>query len=345
MLRFTRISSLLLLCLFCSCQSKRDSQGPKQMTLVATEIQGDVPISPGSMTIYEDFLVKRTDRKVDSVFRIFDLTDDSYCFNVIRKGRGPGEVVNPAGVAVDERNGTLWLEDWSKNCVYRISLESLLTDPTYKSSYSFPLDEAWIPTKNMFFHPSGNIGFSSFMLPDNLISIIDVEGNLVDSLDIPNTFLREMYEDIGISEVPLWCQYVPEKDQMIVASHWENKFWIIEMDGTMLLQKEDIPERTNEVFSGQSGSSFYSVCADDTFIYFIYLGGEMITFDAEGEHQVKYPNRLLVVDWEGNFRYDITLDHGIIFATLDKERKRLICDAQEVDNYMVSYDLSGLYKE
>ncbi len=29
--------------------------------------------------------------------------------------------------------------------------------------------------------------------------------------------------------------------------------------------------------------------------------------------------------------------------TLDKERKRLICDAQDVDNFMVSYDLSGLY--
>ncbi len=71
----------------------------------------------------------------------------------------------------------------------------------------------------------------------------------------------------------------------------------------------------------------------------------MITFDAEGKHQVKYPNRLLVVDWEGTFRYDITLDNGIIFATLDKERKRLICDAQDVDNFLVSYDLSGLYKE
>jgi hypothetical protein len=346
MLRFISISSLVLLSLLLSCQPKKhEPQGPKQISLVAKEFQVEVLVTPGSMTIYNNFLIKRTDSSVDSVFRIFNLIDDSYCFSVLRRGRGPREVGNPAGVAVDERNETLWLEDWDKYCVHKISLGSLLTNPKYKPSYAFPLDESWIPTRSMFFHPSGNIGFSSFMLPDNLISVVDTKGGLMDSLSIPNTFLNDMYEDIGISEVPLWCQYVQEKDLMIVASHWENKFWIVEMDGTVLLQKEDIPKRTNEIYSGHSSSSFYSVSADESYIYFIYLGGEIIKFDEDAKHQLEYPNRLLVVDWKGTFHYDISLDKGIIFAVLDKERKRLICDSQDVDNFLVSYDLSWLYEE
>ena len=66
-------------------------------------------------------------------------------------------------------------------------------------------------------------------------------------------------------------------------------------------------------------------------------------FNNECEFQVKYHNRLLVVDWKGNFLYDITLDNRIMFVTLDKAHKRLICETDDFDNYLVSYDLSGLY--
>ncbi|MEZ5071354.1 MAG: BF3164 family lipoprotein [Bacteroidales bacterium] len=336
---------MVLIFLVGACQPKEESSGPVQLSIQGKEFQVDEPMTPGTMTIFKDHLVKRMDREEDSVFRIFDLRDDSYCFQALRKGRGPGEIANPAYAALDEKDGMFWLADWSKNCVVRISLDSLLTDPSYKPSYSFPFDETWIPVKNMFVHPSGNIGFTSDMLSKQLISYIDTAGNLVDSLAIPTSVLQHLYDEIGISEVPLWCLYVPERDKIVVASHWENKFWILDLDGRLLLEKDNIPERTTEVYSGNGESSFWGACADEKYIYFIYLGGTMINFGEDGDYQTSYPNRILVVDWEGNFRYDIALDHRIIFFALDKKRKRLICDSEEVDQILLSYDLSWLYEE
>ncbi len=115
------------------------------------------------------------------------------------------------------------------------------------------------------------------------------------------------------------------------------------MDGTPVFQKEDVPETSNEIHPGGWDITFYTINADETYIYLVYSGKNIAKYNAEsGLNDILYPNRLLVIDWEGNFIYDITLDHGVIFATLDKKRKRLICDTKDFDNYLVSYDLSGL---
>jgi len=174
---------------------------------------------------------------------------------------------------------------------------------------------------------------------------MDLNGNLVDSMAIPFKIYPDTWKDMGYSDVPLICKYIPEFDRMVIVSRHENKFSLIEMDGAPIWQKDDIPEAGDKVFAGNWENSFYTICADDTYIFLVYSGGRMGDFDAAGEFQVKYPRRLLVVDWEGNFRYDIALDHGLMFAILDKERKRLIGDTKDFDNYLVSYDLSKLYEE
>lgn len=345
MFRLSLTLGVLLPLLLCSCQPKTDSGLPKTMNLIGEEIQVDVIVEVGNMQIYNNLLLKRRDYDADYAIRVFDLDGFSVVSDVIGRGKGPGEAVNPAGGMIDEEHGILWLTDWGKDCVHRFHIDSLLTSPDYKSNVSFPLDPAWIPTMNMFYHPSGNIGFTSVMLQRNLVSFMDLSGELVDSLAIPNKVYPDTWKDMGYSDVPLICKYIPEFDRMVIVSRHENKFSLIEMDGTPVWQKEDIPEANDKVFAGNWENSFYTICADDTYIFLVYTGGRMGDFDAEGQFQVKYPRRLLVVDWEGNFRYDIALDHGVMFAILDTERKRLICDTQDFDNYLVSYDLSDLYKK
>lgn len=343
MLRFLKIKCLLVLPFLWSCQHKTESGLPQKVNLTGEEIQTDVFVAPGGMVIHDNLLLKRRDHQAETAIRIFDLRDFSFLTNAIDRGRGPGEVANPAGGVFDEENDIFWLTDWGKNCIHQFYLESLLTNPYYKASTSFPINKSWIPTMNMFYHPSGHIGFTSVMLQKNLVSFMDLSGNLVDSLAIPNKIYSDLWKDMGYSDNPLICKYVPEYNRMVLASRHENKVSVIDMDGTPVFQMEGIPEASDKVFAGSWELAYYLVCADDRYIFLVYAGGQMGDFDAEGQFQVKYPNRLLVVDWEGNFRYDITLDHGIIFATLDKERKRLICDAKDVDNFLVSYDLSALY--
>jgi hypothetical protein len=345
MLRTIKAMVLLVIPFFWSCQHKTETEFPIKMNLTGEEIQVDAILALGGMVIHDSLLLKKRSHEAETAIRIFDLADFSLLSNAVSRGRGPGEVANPAGGVIDEENDIYWLTDWGKNCIHKFYIDSLLTGPGYKATSSFPIDKSWIPTMNMFYHPSGHIGFTSVMLQKNLISFMDLNGNLVDSMAIPNKIYPDVWKDGGFSDVPLICLYVPEKEWMLIVSRHENKFSVIEMDGTPVLQKEDIPEATDKIYAGYWENSFYSMHADDTYIFLVYTGGQMGEFDSGGNFQVKYPNRLLVVDWEGNFRYDITLDHRIIFVTLDKARKRLICDTDDFDNYLVSYNLSGLYIE
>jgi len=345
MLRKVNIMVLLGLPFLWSCQQKTESIFPQKLNLTGEEIQVDVIVEVGNMQIYNNLLLKTRDWEADKAIRVFDLKDFSFVSDVIGRGRGPGEVINPAGGMIDEENDIFWLTDWGKNCIHQFHMDSLLVNPQYKAKTSFPIDKSWIPTMNMFYHPSGHVGFTTVMLQKNLVSFMDLSGELVDSLAIPNKVYPDTWKDMGYSDVPLICKYVPEFNRMVIVSRHENKFSVIDMDGTPVLQKEDIPEASDKVFAGNWEAAFYTVEADKEFIYLVYAGRRMGDFDADGQFHVKYPNRLLVVDWEGNFRYDITLDHGVMFATLDKERKRLICDTEDFDNYLVSYDLSELYKK
>jgi len=345
MLRLTKIFGLLVLPFLWSCQQKTESIFPQKLNLIGEEIKVDLIIAAGDMEIHDNLLIKGRDYEAETAIRIFDLADFSLLTNTIGRGRGPGEVANPAGGVLDEVNDILWFTDWGKNCIHQFYIDSVLVNPHYKATTSFAIDKSWIPTMNMFYLPSGHIGFTSVMLQKNLVSFMDLSGNLVDSLAIPNKIYPDVWKDAGFSDVPLICLYVPEKDRMLIVSRHENKFSVIEMDGTPVFQKEDIPEASDKVFAGNWERAFYTVEADKEFIFLVYAGKRMGDFNAEGEFQIKYPNRLLVVDWKGNYRYDITLDHGVMFATLDKERKRLICDTQDFGNCLVSYDLSGLYKE
>lgn len=343
MLRKVKAMVLLVIPLMWSCHRKTETDFPIKMNLTGEEIQVDATIEPGSMMIHDNLLLKDRGYEAETAVRIFDLEDFSLLTNTISRGRGPGEVANPAGGVIDEVDNIYWLTDWGKNCIHKFYIDSLLTDPGYKATSSFPIDKSWIPTMNMFYLPSGYIGFTSVMLQKNLVSIMDLKGNLVESLAIPNKVYPDIWDNMGISDNPLIFKYVPEYNRMVIASRHENKISVIEMDGTPVFQKEDIPEASKEIYAGSWELAFYIVEADKEFMYMIYEGGQMGDFDAEGKFQVKYPNRLLVVDWDGNFRYDITLDHGIIFVTLDKARKRLICDTEDFDNYLVSYDLSDLF--
>jgi hypothetical protein len=344
MSRLVKTIGLLIFLILWSCQHNTESDTPIKMKLAGEEIQTDVILAPGRMSIHDNLLFKKREHNAETAVRILNLDDFSFLTNAISRGRGPGEVANPAGGVFDEKNGIYWLTDWGKNCNLQFYIDSLLATPGYKATTFFPINKSWIPTMNMFYHPSGYIGFTSVMLQKNLISFMDLDGNLMDSIAIPNKVYPDIWEYGGYSDNPLICKYVPEYDRIVIASRHENKISVIEMDGTPVFQKEDIPEVSNVVHTGGWDKTFYIIDADDTYIFSVYSGQDMEQFDSNlGESVIHYPNRLLVLDWEGNFCYDITLDHEIIFATLDKARKRLICDTEDFDNYLVSYDLSDLY--
>ena len=156
------------------------------MNLIGEEIQVDVIVAAGKMYIHDDVLIKRRKHETETAIQVFDLTDFSLLSYAIGRGRGPGELANPAGGVIDKAKEDYWLADWAKNCYYRFPLDSLLKVPNCQPTWTFPVDPSLIPTYNVFFHASGNIGFTSVLLQKNLISFMNLNGKLVDSLAIPN---------------------------------------------------------------------------------------------------------------------------------------------------------------
>jgi len=336
----------LLIQLFWGCQSKSESSSPDQLSLQGKELKVKEFINPASLEVYNSWLLVTKHYTDKKALCIIDLADLSVLSNAIKKGRGPGEMANPANMVVDEGHGILWFSDFGKNEMIRFPLDSLAANPNYIPIKSFPLNPAWIPTMNMFYYPSGYIGFTSVMIQKNLISFMNLQGQLVDSMAVPNKIYPDLWKDGGISDNPLICKYIPDYDRIILASRYENILSVIDMEGNAIFHKEDFPTKISSEQSLGSYRTFYSTEADEVFIFLLYSGIAMQEYDSDlGSSVIHYPNRLLVIDWKGQERYDISLDHPLITMRLDRLGRRLIGLTEDFDNNLVSYDLSGLYKD
>jgi len=335
-----------LLLLFCGCNSKTELSSPEQLSLQGEELKMNEVLILGYLEIYKSRLLMTRGLMDEKTLSIIDLNDLSVLSNTIRRGRGPGEIAVPAHMIIDGASGVLWFSDFGKNMVFRYPLDSLVANPEFEPVESFSLNPAWIPTMNMFFHPSNCIGFTSVMLQKNLISFMNLQGQLIDSLAIPNKIYPDLWKDGGISDNPLICKYIPVKDQIVLASRFENKVSVIDMKGNVIFRKDVFPAQTGNEQSLGSHKTFCIAEADKDFIFLLYSGKKQQGYDSDlGRSVSYYPNRLLVIDWEGQERYDINLDHPIIFMKLDKLAKRLIGVTEDFDNYLVSYDLSELYDD
>jgi hypothetical protein len=95
-------------------------------------------------------------------------------------------MVNPASWVIDKENRVLRFFDWGKHSIFMFPIDSLVSNSDFYATDYVSLNRILIPMMNVFYHPSGNVGFSSFNLQHNLVSFIDKQGQVVDSLAIPN---------------------------------------------------------------------------------------------------------------------------------------------------------------
>jgi hypothetical protein len=208
------------------------------------------------------------------------------------------------------------------------------------------LNKALIPMMNVFYHPSGNFGFTSYNLQNNLVSFIDKEGEEVDSLAIPNKLNLNFWENAGISDNPLILHYNSYHSKIVLADRNNNYIAVIDEDGNPIFQLEGTPvknESSDDMGGWGKHQTFYLIKSDKEFIYCLYRGSTMGMYDEEtGGIKSIYPTKLLVFDWQGLARYEINLNHEIMYFAIDEERERLIGNTQEFENGLVIYDLSIL---
>ncbi len=346
----TRLA-LLILIVYClaGCNNKKTQKPKKELILKGIELKVNSVLNPTRVTIFDSMLIVNESyrTRTDKSIKIFSLNDFRLIANTVCVGRGPGELSNPASMVFDDKNRIIWYSDWGKYKCFKFPIDSLVSNPDYKPTESFVIEKGIMPMLNAFFHQSGNIGYTSFNLQENLISFLDTNGKQLPNIAIPKKIFGDFWKDIGISDNPILINYNSDKELIVVASRFTDDIACIDEKGLPVFQIGKLEIKDDPDWSMSKGSdymAFYQIDSDERFIYCLYAGGYMLRYDKKLNRGVmNYPNRLLVFNWTGTVKYDIKLDHPLMSFSLDKKRKRIIGSTKDFENGLVAYDLSMLY--
>ncbi len=335
---------LFTLILINSCNSHDSFVFENKLSLKGDEISTNALINPTELIIHDSLLfIKELVKNRDKCLKILNLNDFSFISSVVFLGRGPGEVANPASSVIDIENNIIWYSDWGKYKCFRFPIDSLLVNENYRATQSFKIEKGLMPLMNMFYYPPGFFGFSSFNIQKSLVSFLNMNGEKIDSLNIPNKLFPDLWEGVGYSDNPIIIHYNSGKHKFVIAHRFKNLLSVIDAKGNTIFRLPGKPNISNN--QKKLSHSFYLIDSDDKYIYCLYVGGPFSEYDSS-QDKVKlfYPTRLLVFDWEGVGKYDIRLDHPLLYFAIDKERKRIIGSTMDFENGLVQYSMEKLYE-
>jgi len=336
--------------LFClqGCHPNNSWTFKHEISLKGSEIESSQILDPIDLIVYDSLLFVKEPLRGNKCLKIISLNNFNLITDAAYIGRGAGELTNPGPIVIDKANKFLWISDWGKNRCYKYLIDSLITDTKYKPSESFKINTKLLPMMNVFNHPSGSLGFSCYYLQENLISFIDFQGELIEKRGIPNTVFPNIWDNNGYSDNPILIHYNPSQNKIVVAARYENKIAVIDDQGKISFKLETSIQktkmRTREIAWSGKYYTFYSIDSDENFIYCLYIGGYAFGWNKRSKLPItNYPSRLMVFDWNGEKKYEIQLDHGIVFSALDEKREQYIGSSENAVNGLVTYDLSLLY--
>lgn len=334
-----------------ACGDSNRTISVKRINLIGEELKVNAMLNPmiiyvsdSYLFILRSWLAEHGEKCVD----ILDLDSLFYLTQTAWLGRGPGEIVNPSTIVIESRNNYFWINDWGKQKCFKFSIDSILMNPNYLPKESFKFDKSLIPMMNMFYYKDGRFGFSSFNLQKSFFSFIDKRGNIIDNFSVPNKIYSDISDEMGYGDNPLTMNYNSEKDKFVIASRYNNKLAVIDIDGNpdFKLDEMEIENDTDEKNTkGFNFISFYQIASDNDYIYCLFKGGNVQGYNTVLQSpEVYYPDRILVFDWSGNICYDIKLDHTLISFALDSKHNRIIGVTPDFENGIVLYDISQLLK-
>lgn len=119
-------------------------------------------------------------RSYDKLLHVIDKKNFKYLYSGIKKGRGPGEIVNPGHLMIDEVHHKFYIPDYGKLVIYSYALADFLEQPDYMpdvkmelKSKSFPADSYYIREDlliGVIVEPIGNATFKQSMAKWSLVT-------------------------------------------------------------------------------------------------------------------------------------------------------------------------------
>lgn len=305
-------------------------------------------LMPSDLIKYDDsFIIKKGQSK-----NIVDILTPSTgeVISCFRKGRGPGEIINPSSF---QRIGdTLFLYDITAQQYYALDLKETIeskkesieeyrklnvqaNDSIIRPYILRKIDDCFVSTgifKNTCW----------FVLIDHN----NQTHNGADYLDY-QTIEGFSNEAKSVFHISNFIDYNPSKNRFVCAFKFAEAFSICEFDGHIV--NEVFREQTkNEpkvieptdgaiiAYRPEHTEAFQAVCTDENYIYLLYSGKSVISDSSPsdlGQH-------ILVYDWDGKPIKHLLLDEEI--GSMYLENEKIYCSTNYPEPQILVYDMTRI---
>ena len=262
-------------------------------------------------------------------------------FELFRKGRGPGEMVNAS--SLHERNNRAILYDRTSSCCVSVDIVSSLNDRSPMLDTLAVFGEfASRPSRLCY---ADEVFISSDVLsPKSWYCSYDIGGNVLSKVKTIGFNVLQGCDDDFMSSLHLSSVYTadPSSSRVCVANVASATLSFSRLENGVLTEYKRYEITPPEIsFRGRfavnspdSIDSFHDIDSDDDYVYLLYSGRK--TFNKESIPSFEC-NHLLVYDWDGLPVEHFELSHNV--SSIHVVGSRVYCGTSYPHAQILVYEL------
>ena len=320
------LSSYFLSIISCNTSSSNnpDNIFKKNIFLKGNIEQIDIPFNVPLIYVCDTLtFLTMTGQQNDRDIYVFT-NDYKYLSSSGKKGKGPGELVNPFFPVPDKENQVFYILDQGRNKIFVYPLDSIIRNKNY-------LPDSIIPCPSKYpvivqYRPYGKDLFSFLNQFDNhvLISFFNKKGKVIEDMDIPDKIdLYKNFNYKGYSSLSIYG-FNPDQNKIAIAYRYEDAIFIIDSKGNILNKHYDETQKIQDPNKQNNRYTYFSLDVDEKYIYSLYSGKNIFDMNNNGQVSVNYPSTLLVFNWELKPIVKITFEFPVASLAIDYIQKRFV---------------------
>lgn len=329
-----RWTLLLLLLTACGPDAKTEKHQRRRDRIVDVhaairEIDpgGELLVGPyASLYTMGDYLLILDPRSYDELLHVLDRHTFRPLRSGIKKGRGPGEVVIPGDLWIDEERGRFYCPDYGTYRVYRYDMERFMADSDYLPEETTTMEKGRFPASSCFIGEGRLLGVTIEPVGNNsfrqALARWDLETGRIDPMPYEHPQIERRRINFAVSVAhDLYAEVYRHHDLITLGS----------LDGTLKCNiygpRWDPATQNRLQFFGDA------VFCGDRFVV-TYGGGSEWTRDGGA-------TRLMLFDLEGEYLKTFETGYKISGLCYDERENRLILCLDDVMQF-ACLELDGL---
>ncbi|TAL68747.1 MAG: hypothetical protein EPN88_06970 [Bacteroidetes bacterium] len=290
---------------------------------------------------YDSLLILTSVQGYYKQILLYNLKSFKYLGSAAKLGRGPHEISFPGHIVINKKTGLIWCQDLGKRLLWKFEIDSILANPNY-----FPDVKSEMPGilailqlevySDSVFSFTGNN-------PDTLISFFDLQGNIINHLQIENRINLYSIADLSFETKNLMAYYLyainRKNGRIAIIYNFSDVIVFLDKNGN-IIRKLNGPGSTNQIPEYGNANKIMTnslIESDDNYVYCLYKNKKRC--DEITGMIPNNPIELNVYNWNGEPLLKIFFDHPVQTFTIDHINKRIITFSPDIDDLMI-YEFS-----